>query len=166
MLKILLRQPRRKRSPSQRTKAGVQTTGGRVYPVPGRGELLNARIAAHEIGHALTSSCIGAVVESRINNSGWTVRWPVCSTWLAIIAQLAQRAARAENRCCIDMSAPRSARNRGGSRRIRRGYHAGTVAVISRSAPLDRLIRLRDHAALGELGQPPWLAELGCGAIS
>ena len=43
----------------------------------------------------------------------------------------------------------------------------GHLPVIPRrSAPLDRLIRVRDHAALGELGWPPWLSELGCGAIS
>ncbi len=29
------------------------------YPVPGRSELRNRRIAAHEVGHALTGRCIG-----------------------------------------------------------------------------------------------------------
>ena len=36
----------------------------------------------------------------------------------------------------------------------------------SRRGSLDRLLRLGDHAPVGEPGVPPWTSEVGCGGLS
>lgn len=60
------------------------------YPVVGRDDLLNKRIACHESGHAIVHAKLWRPRRIAVDYSGWPIRRTLRSARCAVIAQPAR----------------------------------------------------------------------------